>query len=65
MPTRCRLATQVGRLAPACREMSERFLRGLADFPLVVHCDYIPRIQEVQASMYHIIRESLEVLHRG
>ncbi len=37
----------------------------LADFPLVVHCDYIPRIQEVQASMYHIIRESLEVLHRG
>ena len=39
--------------------------RSLADFPLVVHCDYIPRIQEVQASMYHIIRESLEVLHRG
>jgi len=39
--------------------------RGLADFPLVVHCDYIPRIQEVQASMYHIIRESLEVLARG
>jgi D-sedoheptulose 7-phosphate isomerase len=39
--------------------------RGLADFPLVVHCDYIPRIQEVQASMYHIIRESLEVHYRG
>jgi D-sedoheptulose 7-phosphate isomerase len=39
--------------------------RGLADFPLVVHCDYIPRIQEVQASIYHIIRESLEVLYRG
>jgi D-sedoheptulose 7-phosphate isomerase len=39
--------------------------RGLADFPLVVHCDYIPRIQEVQASMYHIIREGLEVLYRG
>jgi D-sedoheptulose 7-phosphate isomerase len=39
--------------------------RSLADFPLVVHCDYIPRIQEVQASMYHIIRESLEVLYRG
>ena len=37
----------------------------LADFPLVVHCDYIPRIQEVQASMYHIIRESLEVLQHG
>jgi D-sedoheptulose 7-phosphate isomerase len=34
--------------------------RGLADFPLVVRSDYIPRIQEVQASIYHIIRESLE-----
>ena len=31
--------------------------RGLADFPLVVPCDYIPRIQEVQASIYHVIRE--------
>ncbi len=39
--------------------------RGLADFPVVVHCDYIPRIQEVQASIYHIIRESLEVLGHG
>ena len=39
--------------------------RRLADFPIVVQCDYIPRIQEVQASIYHIIRESLEVLHRG
>lgn len=39
--------------------------RGLADFPIVVQCDYIPRIQEVQASIYHIIRESLEVLARG
>jgi D-sedoheptulose 7-phosphate isomerase len=36
--------------------------RGLADFPIVVHCDYIPRIQEVQASIYHVMRESLEVL---
>ena len=35
--------------------------RGLADFPLVVRSDYIPRIQEVQASIYHIIRELLEV----
>jgi D-sedoheptulose 7-phosphate isomerase len=32
--------------------------RGLADFPLIVHCDYIPRIQEVQASIYHSLRES-------
>jgi len=30
-----------------------------------VQCDYIPRIQEVQASIYHIIREILEVLQRG
>ena len=39
--------------------------RQLADFPLIVQCDYIPRIQEVQASIYHIIREILEVLQRG
>jgi D-sedoheptulose 7-phosphate isomerase len=37
----------------------------LVDFPVVVSCDYIPRIQEVQASIYHVIRESLEVLSRG
>jgi D-sedoheptulose 7-phosphate isomerase len=39
--------------------------RNLVDFPLVVRCDYIPRIQEVQASIYHVIRESLEVVTRG
>jgi D-sedoheptulose 7-phosphate isomerase len=39
--------------------------RGLADFPIVVQCDYIPRIQEVQASIYHTIRESLEALNRA
>jgi D-sedoheptulose 7-phosphate isomerase len=39
--------------------------QGLADVPIVVECDYIPRIQEVQASIYHIIRETLEVLRRG
>ena len=39
--------------------------RGLVDFPVVVPCDYIPRIQEVQASSYHIIRELNEVLGRG
>jgi D-sedoheptulose 7-phosphate isomerase len=38
---------------------------GLADLPIVVRCDYIPRIQEVQASIYHIIREMQEVLRRG
>jgi len=35
--------------------------RGIADWPVVVRSDYIPRIQEVQASIYHIIRELLEV----
>jgi len=39
--------------------------RALADFPIVVQCDYIPRIQEVQASIYHIIRETLEAISRG
>jgi D-sedoheptulose 7-phosphate isomerase len=39
--------------------------KNLADFPLVVNCDYIPRIQEVQASIYHLIRESLEGLRHG
>jgi D-sedoheptulose 7-phosphate isomerase len=35
--------------------------RGLADHALVVRSDYIPRIQEVQASVYHVIRELFEV----
>jgi D-sedoheptulose 7-phosphate isomerase len=39
--------------------------RGLADFPLIVRSDYIPRIQEVQASIYHLIREALEELRNG
>jgi D-sedoheptulose 7-phosphate isomerase len=39
--------------------------KQLADFPVVVNCDYIPRIQEVQASVYHVIRETLETLNRG
>jgi D-sedoheptulose 7-phosphate isomerase len=30
--------------------------RGLADHSIIVSSDYIPRIQEVQASIYHIIR---------
>ena len=36
--------------------------RGLADVAVVVRSDYIPRIQEVQASIYHVIRESLEAV---
>lgn len=39
--------------------------RGLADFPVIVHSDYIPRIQEVQASIYHVMREGLETLRHG
>lgn len=39
--------------------------RGLTDWPIVVGSDYIPRIQEVQASIYHVIRELLEVARRG
>jgi D-sedoheptulose 7-phosphate isomerase len=37
--------------------------RDLADFPLVIRSDYIPRIQEVQASVYHVLRRELEALH--
>ncbi len=35
--------------------------RGLCDFPVVVPSAYIPRIQEVQASVYHVLRELLEI----
>jgi D-sedoheptulose 7-phosphate isomerase len=43
----------------------EIYRRGLADHPIIVRSDYIPRIQEVQASAYHVLRETLEVLNRG
>jgi D-sedoheptulose 7-phosphate isomerase len=33
--------------------------RNLADVALVVSCDYIPRIQEVQASIYHTMIDAL------
>jgi D-sedoheptulose 7-phosphate isomerase len=33
---------------------------GLADFNIVVRSDYIPRIQEVQASLYHILRQMID-----
>jgi hypothetical protein len=52
--------TQVhhGSAAGLCRR------RGLAaklgGFPIVVCADYIPRIQEMQPSIYHIVREALE-----
>jgi D-sedoheptulose 7-phosphate isomerase len=37
----------------------ETVRRGLADHPLVVPCDYVPRIQEIQASIYHGMVEEL------
>jgi D-sedoheptulose 7-phosphate isomerase len=43
----------------------EIYRRSLADFPIIVRSDYIPRIQEIQASAYHVIRETLEELDRG
>lgn len=39
--------------------------RGLTEHPLIVRSDYIPRIQEVQASIYHTIRELLERIRHG
>ncbi|HKU82209.1 MAG TPA: SIS domain-containing protein [Candidatus Tumulicola sp.] len=35
--------------------------RGLADVAIVVRSDYVPRIQEVQGSVYHIVREALDL----
>ena len=37
----------------------------LADHAVVVRSDYIPRIQEVQASVYHVLRGLLEELRKG
>jgi D-sedoheptulose 7-phosphate isomerase len=34
--------------------------QGLADHCIVVESDYIPRIQEVHASIYHIVRELVD-----
>jgi D-sedoheptulose 7-phosphate isomerase len=36
--------------------------RKVADIAIVVHCDYIPRIQEAQGTIYHVLREALQVL---
>jgi D-sedoheptulose 7-phosphate isomerase len=33
--------------------------RNLADVAIVVHSDYIPRIQEAQGTIYHVMREAL------
>ncbi|MEO5825997.1 MAG: SIS domain-containing protein [Gemmatimonadales bacterium] len=39
--------------------------RGLADHCVVVESDYIPRIQEIQASIYHVMRDMLGQLGVG
>jgi D-sedoheptulose 7-phosphate isomerase len=38
--------------------------RGLVDHAIVVRCDYIPRIQEAQAAVYHVMRTALAELPR-
>ena len=38
---------------------------GLADHTIVVRSDYIPRIQEVQASIYHVLRALVDDLGKG
>ena len=39
--------------------------RGLADHAIVVESDDIPRIQETQAAIYHVLRESLDGVRDG
>jgi D-sedoheptulose 7-phosphate isomerase len=39
--------------------------RGLADHAIVVRCDYIPRIQEAQAGIYHVMRHALAEVGKG
>jgi D-sedoheptulose 7-phosphate isomerase len=39
--------------------------RRLADHILIVPSDQIPRVQEVQASIYHIMVDMLEALRRN
>jgi len=39
--------------------------RGLCDHAIVVEADYIPRIQETQAAIYHVLRELLEKVRVG
>ncbi len=36
--------------------------RGLVDYPIIVRSDYIPRIQEAQASVYHVMRDMIAAM---
>jgi D-sedoheptulose 7-phosphate isomerase len=42
----------------------EVWRRRLADYVIVVRSDQIPRIQEVQASIYHVIVDALDAIRR-
>lgn len=53
------------RLALLGYDGGEVLRRGLAEHPLVVHCDYIPRIQEIQASIYHVLMEAAHWILEG
>jgi D-sedoheptulose 7-phosphate isomerase len=39
--------------------------RRLADHVLVVRSDHIPRVQEIQASIYHVMRDLLDEIRRS
>jgi D-sedoheptulose 7-phosphate isomerase len=39
--------------------------RGLADHTIVVESDYIPRIQETQAAIYHVLRRTVDLVRDG
>jgi D-sedoheptulose 7-phosphate isomerase len=39
--------------------------RQLADHVLVVRSDHIPRVQEIQASIYHVMRDLLDEMRRS
>jgi D-sedoheptulose 7-phosphate isomerase len=39
--------------------------RALADHVIVVESDQIPRVQEVQASIYHLVRDLVDAFGRG
>jgi D-sedoheptulose 7-phosphate isomerase len=39
--------------------------RGLADHAIVIRSDYVPRVQEAQAAVYHTLRRALEWVRPG
>ena len=45
--------------------MLSKVRAGNSGYDIVVPSDYIPRIQEVQASIYHVMRDAEEALSRA